>query len=83
MELVYGAKHIREVGTLSLPRSRVTDLAVRAPGTLTSSGTADSRIMAMRNRMNVIKQCVLRNDHFSPSTLPSKDRENLLTVSAA
>lgn len=34
----------------------------------------------MRNRLNVIKQCVLRNDHFSPSTLPSKDRENLLTV---
>lgn len=37
--------------------------------------------MATRNRLNVIKQCVLRNDHFSPSTLPSKDRENLLTVS--
>ncbi|OJT04135.1 DNA polymerase epsilon subunit B [Trametes pubescens] len=52
----------------------------RASGPLTSSGTADSRVMAMRNRLNVIKQCVLRNDHFSPSTLPSKDRENLLTL---
>ncbi|KAI0832362.1 epsilon DNA polymerase [Trametes gibbosa] len=52
----------------------------RAPGPLTSSGTADSRVMAMRNRLNVIKQCVLRNDHFSPSTLPSKDREKLLTL---
>ncbi|KAL7282368.1 hypothetical protein ACG7TL_003838 [Trametes sanguinea] len=52
----------------------------RAPGPLTSSGSADSRVTAMRNRLNVIKQCVLRNDHFSPSTLPSKDRENLLTL---
>ncbi|KAI0771567.1 epsilon DNA polymerase [Trametes elegans] len=52
----------------------------RAPGPLTSSGSADSRVMAMRNRLNVIKQCVLRNDHFSPSTLPSQDRESLLTI---
>ncbi|RDX55559.1 epsilon DNA polymerase [Lentinus brumalis] len=52
----------------------------RAPWSLTSSGSADSRITAMRNRLNVIKQCILRNDHFSPSTLPSKDRENLLTL---
>ena len=44
------------------------------------SGSADSRIMAMRNRLNIIKQTVLRNDHFSPSTLPSRDREHLLTV---
>ena len=44
------------------------------------SGSADSRTMAMRNRLNIIKQTVLRNDHFSPSTLPSRDREHLLTV---
>lgn len=52
----------------------------RAQSALTSAGSAESRVSAMRNRLNVIKQCVLRNDHFSPSTLPSKDRENLLTV---
>ncbi|EJF61186.1 epsilon DNA polymerase [Dichomitus squalens LYAD-421 SS1] len=52
----------------------------RAQGTLTASGSADSRVFAARNRLNVIKQCVLRNDHFSPSTLPSKDRQNLLTL---
>ncbi|CAL1700805.1 unnamed protein product [Somion occarium] len=46
----------------------------------TVSGSADSRVMAMRNRLNVIKQTVLRNDHFSPSTLPSRDREHLLTL---
>lgn len=44
-------------------------------------GSADSRVNAMRNRYNVIKQVILRNDHFSPSTIPSRDREHLLTVS--
>ncbi|KAI0921834.1 hypothetical protein AcV5_000679 [Taiwanofungus camphoratus] len=52
----------------------------RAAGPLTISGSADSRIMAMRNRLNIIRQTVLRNDHFSPSTLPSRNREHLLTL---
>ncbi|KZT12506.1 epsilon DNA polymerase [Laetiporus sulphureus 93-53] len=52
----------------------------RATVPLTVSGSADSRIMAMRNRLNIIRQTILRNDHFSPSTLPSKDRERLLTL---
>ncbi|THH32936.1 hypothetical protein EUX98_g1271 [Antrodiella citrinella] len=47
---------------------------------LTMSGSADSRTSAMRNRLNIIKQTVLRNDHFSPSTLPSRDRDHLLTL---
>lgn len=34
----------------------------------------------MRNRYNIIKQVILRNDHFSPSTIPSRDREHLLTL---
>ncbi|KAG6872882.1 hypothetical protein C0993_001857, partial [Termitomyces sp. T159_Od127] len=50
-----------------------------APGPLTVSGTAESRILAIRNRLNIIKQCVLRNEHFAPSTLPSKDRERFVT----
>ena len=44
-------------------------------------GSADSRVTAMRNRYSIIKQVILRNDHFSPSTIPSRDREHLLTVS--
>lgn len=44
------------------------------------SGTPDSRIEAVRNRLNIIKQTVMRNDHFSPSTIAARDRENLLTV---
>lgn len=45
------------------------------------SGSADSRVSAVRDRLNVIKQCVLRNEHFAPSTLPSRDRDRLVTVS--
>ncbi|KAI0081719.1 epsilon DNA polymerase [Panus rudis PR-1116 ss-1] len=51
-----------------------------ASGKRLVSGTADSRIAAMRNRLNIIKQTVLRNDHFSPSTLPTRERERLLTL---
>ncbi|KAF7352703.1 DNA polymerase epsilon subunit [Mycena venus] len=51
---------------------------VSAP--LTMSGSAESRVFAMRDRLNIIKQCVLRNEHFAPSTLPSRDRERLVTL---
>ncbi|KAL1706404.1 DNA polymerase alpha/epsilon subunit B-domain-containing protein [Schizophyllum commune] len=47
---------------------------------LTVSGTPESRVLSVRNRLNIIKQCVLRNEHFAPSTLPSKDRERLVTL---
>ncbi|THV08446.1 DNA polymerase epsilon, subunit B [Dendrothele bispora CBS 962.96] len=46
----------------------------------TTSGTAESRILSVRDRLNVIKQCVLRNEHFAPSTLPSRDRDRLVTL---
>ncbi|KAI0773465.1 epsilon DNA polymerase [Irpex lacteus] len=52
----------------------------RVPGPLTLSGSAESRVNAIRNRLNIIKQTILRNDWFSPSTLPSKNRENLLAL---
>ncbi|KAJ7665519.1 DNA polymerase epsilon, subunit B [Mycena rosella] len=54
---------------------------VSAP--LTMSGSADSRVFAIRDRLNVIKQCVLRNEHFAPSTLPSRDRERLQLLGRA
>ena len=54
----------------------------RAPHPPTISGTADSRISAIRDRHDIIKQTILRNDHFSPSTLPGKDKDRLLNVRA-
>jgi DNA polymerase epsilon subunit 2 len=44
-------------------------------------GTAESRILAIRDRLNIIKQTISRNEHFAPSTIPSRDREHLLTAS--
>jgi len=43
-------------------------------------GTAESRILAIRDRLNIIRQVILRNEHFAPSTIPSRDREHLLTL---
>jgi len=37
-------------------------------------------VLSVRNRLNIIKQSVLRNEHFAPSTLPSRDRERLVTL---
>ncbi|KAI0270066.1 DNA polymerase epsilon subunit B [Russula aff. rugulosa BPL654] len=47
---------------------------------LSVMGTAESRILAIRDRLNIIKQTILRNEHFAPSTIPSRDREHLLTL---
>ncbi|KAM6495797.1 DNA polymerase alpha/epsilon subunit B domain containing protein [Amanita muscaria] len=47
---------------------------------LSPAGSAETRVLAMRNRLNIIRQSVLRNDHFAPSTLPSHDRERLVSL---
>lgn len=52
----------------------------RANGPQTIAGSPESRVTAARNRLNIIKQSVLRNEHFAPSTLPSRDRERLVTL---
>ncbi|KAH7887661.1 DNA polymerase epsilon, subunit B [Phlebopus sp. FC_14] len=52
----------------------------RSPILPTISGTAESRISSARNRLHIIKQSILRNEHFAPSTLPSRDREHLVTL---
>ncbi|TDL29547.1 epsilon DNA polymerase [Rickenella mellea] len=52
----------------------------KASSAATISGSAESRVRAIRDRLNIIRQTILRNDHFSPSTLPSRDRERLLSL---
>ncbi|KII95089.1 hypothetical protein PLICRDRAFT_33919 [Plicaturopsis crispa FD-325 SS-3] len=52
----------------------------RASHPLTVSGSAESRVSAIRNRLNIVRQSVLRNEHFAPSTLPSRDKERLVTL---
>ncbi|PCH41097.1 DNA polymerase epsilon subunit B [Wolfiporia cocos MD-104 SS10] len=75
--------HLHIIDAFDMPQwhwSHERSTFERAAGPLTVSGSADSRTLAMRDRLNIIKQTVLRNDHFSPSTLPSRDREHLLTL---
>ncbi|KAL6309658.1 epsilon DNA polymerase [Sparassis latifolia] len=82
-ELVDPESHLAFVDAFDMPLwhwSPERNAFERTTGPLTMSGSADSRTMAMRNRLNVIRQAVLRNEHFSPSTLPSRDREHLLTL---
>ncbi|EAU84870.2 epsilon DNA polymerase [Coprinopsis cinerea okayama7 len=55
-------------------------LLLRISTSLSSAGTPESRIASMRDRLHIIKQCVLRNEHFAPSTLPAHDRERLVTL---
>ncbi|KAF8897632.1 epsilon DNA polymerase [Infundibulicybe gibba] len=52
----------------------------KVPTPPTTAGSAESRVLCVRDRLNIIKQAVLRNEHFAPSTLPSRDRERLVTL---
>jgi DNA polymerase epsilon subunit 2 len=52
----------------------------RSSGSLSISASPESRVLATRDRLDIIRQCILRNEHFAPSTLPSRDREKLVTL---
>ncbi|KAF8165254.1 epsilon DNA polymerase [Crassisporium funariophilum] len=82
-EIIDPENHLFFVDAFEMPRwtwspERGTFEKSTAP--LTSSGTPESRVTSMRDRLNIIRQCVLRNEHFAPSTLPSRDREKLVTL---
>lgn len=44
------------------------------------AGSADSKAQYLRDRYNILKQVILRNEHFSPPALPGHDRENYMKV---
>lgn len=48
---------------------------------LTVSGSPESRVLAMRDRLNLIKQTIMRNDNFSPRPFAGANREKFLRVS--
>ncbi|PPQ77434.1 hypothetical protein CVT25_011016 [Psilocybe cyanescens] len=82
-ELIDPDNHLFFVDAFEMPRwtwsaERGTFEKHSAP--LTSSGSPETRVISLRDRLNIIKQCVLRNEHFAPSTLPSRDRERLVTL---
>ncbi|KAF8205068.1 DNA polymerase alpha/epsilon subunit B-domain-containing protein [Pholiota molesta] len=82
-ELIDPENHLHFIDAFEMPRwtwshERGTFEKNSAP--LTSSGSPESRVTSIRDRLNIIRQCVLRNEHFAPSTLPSRDREKLVTL---
>ncbi|KAF9057656.1 epsilon DNA polymerase [Panaeolus papilionaceus] len=82
-EVIEPENHLFIIDAFEMPRwtwspERGTFEKSQTPSTL--SGTPESRSTAVRDRLHIIKQCVLRNEHFAPSTLPSRDREKLVTL---
>jgi DNA polymerase epsilon subunit 2 len=69
---------------LSLHNPRSVDYTLlsksRATKPLSLTADAESRVLAIRNRMHIIRQVILRNEHFTASALPSRDRHTLLEV---
>ncbi|KAL0572043.1 DNA-directed DNA polymerase epsilon, subunit B [Marasmius crinis-equi] len=82
-EIVDPESHLFVVDAFEMPRwhwSIERGTFEKAPGPSTTSGSAETRVACIRDRLNIIKQCVLRNEHFAPSTIPSKDRDRLVTL---
>ncbi|KAF9268073.1 DNA polymerase epsilon subunit B [Marasmius fiardii PR-910] len=75
--------HLYVVNAFEMPRwhwSVERGTFEKAHGPSTISGSPETRVSSIRDRLNIIKQCVLRNEHFAPSTIPSKDRDRLVTL---
>ncbi|KAF8528943.1 epsilon DNA polymerase [Hysterangium stoloniferum] len=49
---------------------------------LSISGSPESRVLAVRDRLNIIKQTILRNDNFSPRPFGGGNREKFLRLSS-
>jgi len=49
---------------------------------LSISGSPESRVLAVRDRLNIIKQIILRNDNFSPRPFGGRNREKFLRLSS-
>ncbi|CAA7259855.1 unnamed protein product [Cyclocybe aegerita] len=82
-EIIDPENHLFIIDAFEMPRwtwSQERGTFEKSPVPLTTSGTPESRVTSVRDRLNIIKQCVLRNEHFAPSTLPSRDREKLVTL---
>lgn len=82
-EVIDPENHLFFIDAFEMPRwtwSQERSTFEKSPAPSTSSGSPESRVTSFRDRLLIIKQCVLRNEHFAPSTLPSRDREKLVTL---
>lgn len=62
---------------LTTSNSNTKDGARKKPSV---AGAPESRAMYLRDRYNILKQVILRNEHFSPPALPGHDRDNYMKV---
>ncbi|KAF9534221.1 epsilon DNA polymerase [Crepidotus variabilis] len=82
-ELIDPENHLFFIDAFEMPRwiwSSERGTFEKAFTSLTFAGSPESRTASIRDRLNIIRQCVLRNEHFAPSTLPSGDRQKLVTL---
>ncbi|KAG8835941.1 DNA-directed DNA polymerase epsilon, subunit B [Serendipita sp. 399] len=73
--------HLYFIDAFEMPRwhysleRKAFEKAARKPSV---AGTSESKAMFLRDRYNIIKQIVLRNENFSPPAFAGKDRANYL-----
>lgn len=89
------SNHIRIIDAFSMPwlhfdgeKKTFSHHAIQGSSTTARkkpslAGAADSKAAYLRDRFNILKQVILRNEHFSPPALPGHDRENYMKVGAA
>jgi DNA polymerase epsilon subunit 2 len=54
--------------------------AARSSRPPTIAGSAESRARVLRDRLQIIKRIILRNEHFAPSAFQNRDRQAPLKV---
>lgn len=86
-----GEKYIRVIDAFDMPalhfdgekKAFVRKADYQKGGKQSIAGRPDSKAMYLRDRYNILKQLILRNEHFSPPALPGHDRENYMKVSTS
>ncbi|KAG8960600.1 DNA-directed DNA polymerase epsilon, subunit B [Tulasnella sp. 419] len=78
-------QHLHFINALEMPRwtysseRKTFEKSAEAPSL---GGNPASRAMFLRDRYNIIKQVILRNENFSPPAVAGRDRENYLKLTS-
>ncbi|KAG8827357.1 DNA-directed DNA polymerase epsilon, subunit B [Serendipita sp. 401] len=77
--------HLYFIDAFEMPRwhysleRKAFEKAIQKPNI---AGSAESKAMFLRDRYNIIKQIILRNENFSPPAFAGKDRANYLKLTS-
>ncbi|KAG8902425.1 DNA-directed DNA polymerase epsilon, subunit B [Tulasnella sp. 403] len=78
-------QHLYFINAMEMPRwlySYERKAFEKAPNAPSLGGTPASRAQFLRDRHNIIKQVVLRNENFSPPAIAGRDRDNYLKLTS-